>query len=106
MIATLRALFVGVPLLASRELLAQVAAPATPASTPASRPAEPVNGPAVPVRAPTAPIDAPADNGSAPDFAVSNIRIEGLQRISEGTVYNYLPINIGDRLTAQRSREA
>jgi outer membrane protein insertion porin family len=34
------------------------------------------------------------------------VRIEGLQRISEGTVYNYLPINIGDRLNAQRLREA
>jgi outer membrane protein insertion porin family len=44
----------------------------------------------------------------APDteFTVSNIRIEGLQRISEGTVYNYLPVNIGDHLNAQRVREA
>ncbi|MBM4210732.1 MAG: outer membrane protein assembly factor BamA, partial [Gammaproteobacteria bacterium] len=35
-----------------------------------------------------------------------NIRVEGLQRVSEGTVYNYLPVNIGDRLTQQRVREA
>jgi outer membrane protein insertion porin family len=44
----------------------------------------------------------------APDqsFIVSNIRVEGLQRISEGTVFNYLPVNIGDRLTPQRVREA
>jgi outer membrane protein insertion porin family len=40
------------------------------------------------------------------NFTVSNIRIEGLQRISEGTVYNYLPVNIGDHLDAQRVREA
>ncbi len=40
------------------------------------------------------------------DFTVSNIRIEGLQRISEGTVYNYLPVNIGDHVNAQRVREA
>ncbi len=40
------------------------------------------------------------------DFTVSNIRIQGLQRISEGTVYNYLPVNIGDHLTPQRIREA
>jgi outer membrane protein insertion porin family len=40
------------------------------------------------------------------DFTVSNIRIQGLQRISEGTVYNYLPVNIGDHLNAQRVREA
>jgi outer membrane protein insertion porin family len=40
------------------------------------------------------------------DFTVSDIRIEGLQRVSEGTVYNYLPINIGDHLSPQRVREA
>jgi outer membrane protein insertion porin family len=40
------------------------------------------------------------------DFAVGDIRIEGLQRVSEGTVYNYLPVNIGDHLTPQRVREA
>ncbi len=40
------------------------------------------------------------------DFAVTNIRIEGLQRISEGTVYNYLPVNIGDHVTPIRVREA
>lgn len=32
--------------------------------------------------------------------------MQGLQRISEGTVFNYLPINIGDRLDPQRVREA
>src|SRR5215472_1181560 len=40
------------------------------------------------------------------DFTVGDIRVEGLQRVSEGTVYNYLPVNIGDHLTAQRVREA
>src|SRR5215813_13460867 len=40
------------------------------------------------------------------DFTVSDIKVEGLQRVSEGTVYNYLPVNIGDRLTPQRVREA
>ena len=40
------------------------------------------------------------------DFVVGNIRIEGLQRVSEGTVYNYLPVNIGDHLTPSRIREA
>ena len=39
-------------------------------------------------------------------FTVGDIRGEGLQRVSEGTVYNYLPVNIGDRLDAQRVREA
>ena len=32
-------------------------------------------------------------------FTVSDIRIDGLSRISAGTVYNYLPINKGDTLT-------
>jgi outer membrane protein insertion porin family len=40
------------------------------------------------------------------DFVVHDIRIEGLQRISEGTVFNYLPVNIGDHLTAQRQAES
>ena len=39
-------------------------------------------------------------------FAVGDIKVEGLQRISEGTVFNYLPVNIGDHLTTQRVREA
>jgi len=43
---------------------------------------------------------------TAADFTVGDIKIEGLQRVSEGTVYNYLPVNIGDHLTPQRVREA
>ena len=43
---------------------------------------------------------------AAADFTVSDIKVEGLQRVSEGTVYNYLPVNIGDHLTPQRVREA
>jgi outer membrane protein insertion porin family len=39
-------------------------------------------------------------------FTVGNIRVEGLQRISEGTVYNYLPVNIGDRMDQRRLQEA
>jgi outer membrane protein insertion porin family len=40
------------------------------------------------------------------NFTVGDIRVEGLERVSEGTVYNYLPVNIGDVLTPQRVREA
>ncbi len=40
------------------------------------------------------------------EFTVRNFRVEGLQRIAEGTVYNYLPINIGDTVNPQRVREA
>jgi outer membrane protein insertion porin family len=44
---------------------------------------------------------------AAPDqFTVGDIRVEGLQRISEGTVFNYLPVNIGDRLDGARVGEA
>jgi outer membrane protein insertion porin family len=39
-------------------------------------------------------------------FNVADIKLEGLYRISEGTVYNYLPVNIGDTLDARRVREA
>jgi outer membrane protein insertion porin family len=45
-----------------------------------------------------------AQEGSA--FVVGDIRVEGLQRVTEGTVFNYLPINIGDSLSQQRVREA
>lgn len=37
---------------------------------------------------------------------MGDIRVEGLQRISEGTVFNYLPVNIGDRLDGARIGEA
>ncbi len=47
-----------------------------------------------------------AQQNADDNFTVSNIRIEGLQRISEGTVFNYLPVNIGDHLDTQRVREA
>jgi len=30
-------------------------------------------------------------------FNIENIRVEGLQRISAGTVFNYLPLKVGDR---------
>ncbi|MDZ7768195.1 MAG: outer membrane protein assembly factor BamA [Woeseiaceae bacterium] len=34
------------------------------------------------------------------------MRVEGLQRISEGTVFNYLPINVGETVNQQRIQEA
>ena len=40
------------------------------------------------------------------ELVVRDIRVEGLQRISEGTVFNYLPVNIGDTLDGQRAQEA
>jgi outer membrane protein insertion porin family len=43
-----------------------------------------------------------ADDG----FEVTDIRVEGLQRIPEGTLLNRLPVNIGDRIDKRRIREA
>ncbi len=37
-------------------------------------------------------------------FVISDIRVEGLQRISEGTVFNYLPLNPGDTITGSDTR--
>jgi len=48
----------------------------------------------------------PALAQAPPGFTVGDIRVEGLQRISEGTIYNYLPVNIGDRLDQRRIQEA
>jgi outer membrane protein insertion porin family len=42
----------------------------------------------------------------ADSFIVSDIRVDGLQRISEGTIYSYLPLNPGDELTPSNSRSA
>ncbi|MEK7991285.1 MAG: outer membrane protein assembly factor BamA [Thiotrichaceae bacterium] len=39
-------------------------------------------------------------------FVVEDIRLEGLRRISAGTVFNYLPIKVGDEMNTQKSSEA
>jgi len=39
-------------------------------------------------------------------FQVQDVRVEGLQRISPGTVFNYLPVKVGDSLTEATAREA
>ncbi len=39
-------------------------------------------------------------------FSISDIRVEGLQRISEGTVFNYLTVDTGDLLDAATTRQA
>jgi len=43
---------------------------------------------------------------AAGEFVVKDMRVEGLQRISEGTVFNYLPINVGDTIDTVRIGEA
>ena len=45
--------------------------------------------------------------GRAQDpFVIEDIRVEGVQRISPGTVFNYLPLQIGDTVDGSRSAEA
>ena len=39
-------------------------------------------------------------------FVISDIRVEGLERISEGTVFNYLPVDANELLTAAKARQA
>ncbi len=40
------------------------------------------------------------------EFIVDDIQVKGLQRISAGTVYNYLPVNIGDTFTEEKQGAA
>ena len=35
----------------------------------------------------------------AADFEVADIRVEGLQRIAAGTIFNYLPVQVGDTVS-------
>lgn len=39
-------------------------------------------------------------------FVVEDIRVEGLERISAGTVFNYLPVKVGDTFDEGRSGDA
>jgi outer membrane protein insertion porin family len=41
----------------------------------------------------------------AAEFTVTDIRVEGLQRISAGTVFNYLPVKIGDTISTDETPE-
>ena len=48
----------------------------------------------------------PVQAQNQPAFTVSDIRVEGLQRISAGTVFTYLPVEKGDTLDRSSSAEA
>jgi outer membrane protein insertion porin family len=39
-------------------------------------------------------------------FVVRDIRVEGVQRTEAGTVFSYLPIKVGDRITDEKAAEA
>lgn len=40
------------------------------------------------------------------DFVIGDVRVQGLQRISEGTVFNYLPFKVGDRFNEANTGQA
>ncbi len=39
-------------------------------------------------------------------FVIEDIRVEGLQRIAPGTVFNYLPLKVGDRVDDANAQDA
>ncbi len=43
---------------------------------------------------------------AAQEFVIQDIRVEGLERITPGTVFNYLPMKVGDTFDDSRSTEA
>ena len=46
-------------------------------------------------------------NASAADsFVVKDIRVEGLQRVEPGTVFSYLPVQVGDTFTEEKGADA
>src|SRR6056297_690517 len=45
-------------------------------------------------------------SASAQTFTVDEIRVDGLQRISEGTVFSFLPVEVGQRLTPALARSS
>jgi outer membrane protein insertion porin family len=47
-----------------------------------------------------------APSQAAEEFVIEDIRVEGLERITPGTVFNYLPMKVGDTFDDSRSTEA
>ncbi|MEM7054224.1 MAG: outer membrane protein assembly factor BamA, partial [Pseudomonadota bacterium] len=43
---------------------------------------------------------------AAQEFVVEEIRVDGLQRISEGTVFSFLPVEVNERLTPSLARSS
>ncbi|MCZ7561938.1 MAG: hypothetical protein M5U30_19375 [Burkholderiaceae bacterium] len=39
-------------------------------------------------------------------FVIRDIRVEGVQRTEPGTVFSYLPVRVGDRITDEKASEA
>ncbi len=43
---------------------------------------------------------------AAEPFVVKDIRVEGLQRVEPGTVFSYLPVQVGERFTDEKAAES
>jgi outer membrane protein insertion porin family len=43
---------------------------------------------------------------AADSFVIKDIRIEGLQRVEPGTVFSYLPVQVGDTFTEEKGADA
>ena len=41
----------------------------------------------------------------SPGFVVGDIRLQGIQRVSAGTVFNILPVSVGETLDMLRTRQ-
>ena len=39
------------------------------------------------------------------EFLISDIRIIGLQRVSTGSIFNVIPISVGDKIDNRKSRD-
>ncbi|RJS95334.1 outer membrane protein assembly factor BamA [Salinisphaera sp. Q1T1-3] len=40
------------------------------------------------------------------DFQISNIKVQGVQRLEPGTVLTYLPVSVGDRMSESRAQQS
>ena len=47
----------------------------------------------------------PAQQAMTSPFVISDIRVQGLQRVSAGSVFNLLPVNVGDRVDQATGQE-
>ncbi len=43
---------------------------------------------------------------AAEPFVVKDIRVEGLQRVEPGTVFSYLPVQVGERFTSEKAADS
>ncbi|MBM3348552.1 MAG: outer membrane protein assembly factor BamA, partial [Betaproteobacteria bacterium] len=43
---------------------------------------------------------------AADSFVVKDIRVEGLQRVEPGTVFSYLPVQVGERFTPEKAADS